>query len=88
MKKTIIIYFLAYLPAKIYRDNSLGYIEGIIKYTVGIFDYHANLNATHPFQSVWYQWILDIRPIWYYFKETTDGVYTIYPLGGYTPSPR
>jgi dolichyl-phosphate-mannose--protein O-mannosyl transferase len=28
--------------------------------------YHANVTATHPYSSRWYQWIADIRPILYY----------------------
>ena len=31
-----------------------------------MYNYHANLNATHPFESRWYIWLLDLRPLWYY----------------------
>ena len=30
--------------------------------------YHAGVTATHPYSSVWWQWILDIRPILYYLE--------------------
>jgi dolichyl-phosphate-mannose--protein O-mannosyl transferase len=29
--------------------------------------------ATHPYSSVWYQWMLDIRPILYYLEYFDDG---------------
>ena len=28
--------------------------------------YHSTLKATHPFESRWYTWLLDLRPVWYY----------------------
>jgi dolichyl-phosphate-mannose--protein O-mannosyl transferase len=53
--------------------NLFELVKAVIDYTLGIFDYHHNLNATHPFQSVWYQWIFNIRPIWYYYHDF-DGI--------------
>jgi hypothetical protein len=31
-----------------------------------MFRYHSGVDATHPYSSRWYQWMLDIRPILYY----------------------
>ena len=31
-----------------------------------MFRYHSGVNATHPYSSRWYQWMLDVRPILYY----------------------
>jgi dolichyl-phosphate-mannose--protein O-mannosyl transferase len=39
-----------------------------------MYHYHINLKATHPYQSTWYQWLLDIRPIWYYSGVKAEGV--------------
>ncbi len=69
-----LIYYLSYYPygigyglkggpgmyftrdyAKIVADNQ-GYM----------FRYHSGVNATHPYSSRWYQWLLDLRPILYY----------------------
>jgi dolichyl-phosphate-mannose--protein O-mannosyl transferase len=30
--------------------------------------YHTNLKATHAYQSQWWQWPLDLRPVWFYVK--------------------
>jgi len=37
----------------------------------GLFELDANGNKIpmHPYQSMWYQWILDIRPILYYWRS-------------------
>ena len=68
----IIIYFLMYLPDRVWHD---GYsISNIISHTQGMFSYHSTLNATHPFSSHWYDWLFDIRPIWYSFKEDANGL--------------
>lgn len=37
-----------------------------------MFNYHADLTATHPYGSNWYQWIVDGRPILYY-RDTSMG---------------
>ena len=34
-----------------------------------MFNYHSGLEATHPYASKWYQWVLDIRPILYYLES-------------------
>ena len=69
------IYFLSFTITSVWRD---GYsISNVINHSIGMYNYHSKLEATHPFQSVWWQWILDIRPIWYYTKTVDDIYYTI-----------
>lgn len=68
----IIIYWLSYLPDHVWREAwSIG---NVWKQNVYMYNYHTNLQATHPYQSTWYQWVLDIRPIWYY-EGVKDGMY-------------
>ena len=38
-----------------------------------MFGYHAGLEATHPYSSFWWQWVLNIRPILYYLHYFPDG---------------
>lgn len=33
---------------------------------ISAYEYHHNLNATHPYSSVWWMWPLDLRPVFYY----------------------
>ncbi len=69
----VIIYFIAYIPAKVWRDGySLANVLRQIRY---MYDYHINLEATHPYESSWYQWLLDLRPIWYYGRTSRGGVF-------------
>lgn len=38
-----------------------------------MFTYHSGVTSTHPYSSVWWQWMLDIRPILYYLEYSADG---------------
>ncbi len=44
--------------------------------------YHTGLKATHGYQSVPWQWVLNLRPVWYYVDYTTaNKIRNIYNLG-------
>lgn len=69
----ILITVLSYLPAHITRD---GYsISNVLQELVHMYRYHVNLTAAHPYQSTWKQWLLDLRPVWYYGREDSYGTY-------------
>jgi len=82
--------FFVFLPAFIYilvyswchftvewPNSFLELSKNVLNQIIYMFDYHANLESTHPFQSTWYMWLLDIRPIWYYVKHVNDSVSSI-----------
>lgn len=59
-----LIYILSYLP---FRDGSdRGLIARMLHNQVSMYEYHAHIEATHPYSSWWYQWPTMYRPIWYY----------------------
>lgn len=61
----VIIYTLSYIPYLFVHNGN--YELGIAwKNSVDMFKYHGYLQATHPFQSPWYDWPLDIKPMWFY----------------------
>lgn len=60
----VVIYFAVYLFTPVWSDGwSIAHVLEQIDY---IYHYHINLKATHPYQSTWYMWLVDARPIWYY----------------------
>ncbi|MCI5773030.1 MAG: phospholipid carrier-dependent glycosyltransferase [Erysipelotrichaceae bacterium] len=71
----IIIYFASYLITPVWRDGWS--IKNVIDQIIYMYEYHIDLEATHPFESVWWQWILDIRPIWYYTGHEGNIYHTI-----------
>ncbi|SEB96103.1 glycosyltransferase family 39 protein [Paenibacillus sp. GP183] len=60
-----IIYFLSYIPFMMVPGPGHGW-KDVITYQKHIYEYHKNLQATHPFSSKWFEWPLMLRPIWYY----------------------
>ncbi|MDO5293190.1 MAG: glycosyltransferase family 39 protein [bacterium] len=71
-----IIYTLSYIPFR--STEGMGLIERMIKNQWDMFNYHAHLDATHPFSSNWYEWPIVSRPIWYYSGDlsatTAEGI--------------
>ncbi len=75
------IYFGAFLPITTLPHN-IGKVWGAFwNYQTTMFNYHAHLEATHSFASPWYEWPLDIRPIWYFAGDTLEGYSTISAFG-------
>ena len=69
-----LIYYASYYPYGTGRglDGGIGmyftrsYARTVLDNQGYMFRYHSGVNATHPYSSRWYQWMLDIRPILYY----------------------
>ncbi|MBR5382012.1 MAG: glycosyltransferase family 39 protein, partial [Oscillospiraceae bacterium] len=80
-----VIYWLAYIPYGLSRGMSVengmlwssDYAKIVLDNQKSMLFYHGELEATHNFQSKWYQWILDIRPILYY-RDTARAGYKTY----------
>ncbi len=39
---------------------------------LGMFGYHAGMEATHPFSSPWWSWPLMLKPLWLYSNTLTS----------------
>jgi hypothetical protein len=48
---------------------------------LGMFGYHATINATHPFSSPWWSWPLMLKPLWVYSNSWDTMVSTIVLMG-------
>ena len=62
-----VIYLLSYIP--FVDPSQAGLLERMTANQVNMFNYHSNLNATHPYSSLWYEWPTMIRPIFYYSRQ-------------------
>lgn len=76
-----VIYFGAFLPITTLSHNAENLWGAFWNYQVTMFRYHSTLEATHSFASPWYEWPLDIRPIWYFAGDTQEGYSTISAFG-------
>lgn len=59
------IYVLSFIPID-YKENNMSLIETVIASLKTMFEYHKGVVESHPYASPWYEWPLDIRPIFYY----------------------
>lgn len=70
------IYILSYIPY-IASNPGKSLIDIVIDNQKYIFSYHSNLVDTHPFQSEWYKWPIDARPLWLYVNNVLpEGMYS------------
>lgn len=67
----IIIYVLSYILFP-HVENYDGTLLGIINQIKIMYNYHANLDATHPFTSKWYEWPIMYKPVWYYVGNNNE----------------
>lgn len=75
-----LIYYLSYYPyGKASGLSGPGmyftreYLDIVLENQSFMFSYHAGVDATHPYSSSWYQWLVDARPILYYLEYFDDG---------------
>jgi dolichyl-phosphate-mannose--protein O-mannosyl transferase len=59
------IYALCYIP---FFSNGHNFVD-MVTLQREMYSYHANLKATHPYASSWYDWPLLTRPISYFYTE-------------------
>jgi dolichyl-phosphate-mannose--protein O-mannosyl transferase len=74
------LYLVSYIPwmTQGVPNQSLGRLW---QHTKDIWNYHATLNAEHPYFSKWYTWPWLVRPTWYFYKQTGELVTGIVALG-------
>ena len=79
--------FLVLLPAALYFASYAFYFAA--GHTIAdwwqlhreMWTFSANLDATHTYASQAPTWILDIRPVWYHFKEYAAHYYGVVAMG-------
>jgi dolichyl-phosphate-mannose-protein mannosyltransferase len=58
-----------------------GAFERLVREQKNVWNYHAHLNATHPYFSKWWTWPWLYRPTWYFFENKNDVVRGIIAVG-------
>jgi Gpi18-like mannosyltransferase len=72
------VYVCAWIPELVRHvqppgDTGAANVTELVYRQYTMFEYHDTLKATHPYQSSWWQWPLDLRPIAYYWKDLRTG---------------
>ncbi|MFC4296070.1 phospholipid carrier-dependent glycosyltransferase [Novosphingobium tardum] len=65
------VYCASFAPAFFYANNPLS-LARLVPYQFDMAHLQESVVQSHPYQSVWWQWLLDLRPIWYLY-EVADG---------------
>lgn len=75
------IYYMSYYPygkaegmSGISMYFSGDYAKIVWNNQLSMFRYHSGIDATHPYSSSWYQWIVDARPILYYLRSQPENM--------------
>ena len=50
-------------------------LKEVWNYQLHMFNYHKGVFESHPFESTWWQWPLDLRNIWYYVSDSMPAGY-------------
>lgn len=83
----LFIYLAVYLPFFTGHHTPPGNKPSVVNVDtfVGLQEqmywYHTGLKATHPYQSIPSQWVLDLRPVWIYVDYKDNMIANIYNLG-------
>ncbi len=67
------VYICVWIP-DFFRHIEIKNVTDLVYRQYTMFEYHDTLKATHPYQSAWWQWPLDLRPIAYYWKDLRGAV--------------
>ena len=76
----LLVYFATFAPAFFYHNDPIA-PTGLVnwhRYMVALQD---SVTTHHPYQSLWYQWLINYRPIWYLYEEVDGAQRGILMLG-------
>ncbi len=68
---TLLTYWFSFLPAFFYHRGAINPFA-MVTWHRHMLTLQASVIKHHPYQSVWYQWVINWRPIWYLY-EKVDG---------------
>lgn len=78
----IAIYLLSYIPYYIVENAYIKDFKTFIEWQQHMYNYHHDLNATHPYSSMWYTWPITKQSILYWVGTTSSGAITRIALLG------
>ena len=78
----ICLYWLTFAPAWFYIGDAdrVGPLD-VIGQHARMIALQDSVIKTHPYQSVWWQWTLNLRPIWYLYEVTNGAQRGVLMLG-------
>jgi dolichyl-phosphate-mannose--protein O-mannosyl transferase len=68
----VLAYLATFLPYLLLHQGALS-LASVIPQQLEMLGLQSASMASHSYQSVWWQWVLMLRPIWYFY-EPVDGI--------------
>ena len=68
---SIAAYFVTFAPAFYYAHDALT-LRSLLPFQLTMYAQQTQVLPPHPYQSSWWSWPIDLRPIWYLY-EPVDG---------------
>ncbi|MBO9670683.1 MAG: phospholipid carrier-dependent glycosyltransferase [Sphingobium sp.] len=64
---TLLAYLATFLPYHFLRHDPLSLIQ-IVPQQFEMLHRQSAPMGSHPYQSRWWEWVLDLRPVWYFYE--------------------
>lgn len=77
----LLVYWLTFAPAFFYEGTHRLSPFAVIKHHQDMIALQDSVKKFHTYQSVWWQWIFNIRPIWFLYEEVDGAQRGILMLG-------
>lgn len=68
---SVAVYFATFAPAFFYTDEPMT-LARLIPFQIDMFHQQTQVLPAHTYQSAWWTWPIDRRPIWYLYEQV-DG---------------
>jgi dolichyl-phosphate-mannose--protein O-mannosyl transferase len=84
------VVFFVIVPIAVYLHSYIPYLhapgmdglKSIWDNQLSMFRYHSELTDRHPFESPWWQWPLNIRPVFLYLASAAGGLHSVISVMG------
>lgn len=72
----LIFYYLPFLPTHFQKESPHSFWDILFEMQLKMWDGQSRVVGSHPYHSLWKEWALMIRPIWYAFdkEESNDSL--------------
>ena len=76
----LLVYFATFLPAFFYAEKPVNPVH-IVDYQLYMLKLQHSVIKHHPYQSIWWQWVLNERSIWFLYSNIDGGQRGIVMIG-------
>jgi dolichyl-phosphate-mannose-protein mannosyltransferase len=71
------VYAASYVPHLLRGEG----LSDLVRLHRNMYQYHATLQATHPYASPWWSWPLLLRPMWYHYEAAAGRMSGVFAVG-------